>query len=206
MRHRISLTAQRLVDERGLDGFTMDDLAAALDVSRRTLFNYYPTKVDAVLGPEPVLDDEHWATFVAGGPHGDLVEDLIVLAGHVLQDKDLTREEMALGRRIMLAEPRLLAAVHERMALASADLGQLLVERTGHKTDLATAQLIVRVLAATFEAALDQLLAPAPGSPEPAPDDLAPDALARLVAENIRALRDLFTGPGSSTAPARPLP
>ena len=53
MLHRITLTAQRLTDERGLDGFTMDDLAEAVDVSRRTLFNYFPGKVDAVLGPDP---------------------------------------------------------------------------------------------------------------------------------------------------------
>ena len=31
MLHRITLTAQRLTDDRGLDGFTMDELAAASD-------------------------------------------------------------------------------------------------------------------------------------------------------------------------------
>ncbi|QIK67325.1 TetR family transcriptional regulator [Nocardioides sp. HDW12B] len=185
MLHRITLTAQRLTDDRGLDGFTMDDLAAAVDVSRRTLFNYYPSKVDAVLGPDPDLDDEVWATFVAGGPYGDLVEDLIALAAHVLEAKTLTREELALGRRVMLAEPRLLAAVHERLASVSADLGALLVARTGEKLDLATAQLLVRVLAATFDCALDRALSD---------DTLAADAMPQLVAENIRALRDLFTG------------
>ena len=50
---RITLCAQRLTDERGLDGFTMDDLAEAAEVSRRTLFNYFPGKVDAVLGAAP---------------------------------------------------------------------------------------------------------------------------------------------------------
>ena len=158
MLHRITLTAQRLTDDRGLDGFTMEDLAAAVDVSRRTLFNYYPSKIDAVLGPDPDLDDEVWATFVAGGPHGDLVEDIIALSCHVLQAKPLTREELALDRRIMLAEPRLLAAVHDRLATVSAELGALLVARTGDKLDLATAQLLVRVLAATFDCAMDRAL------------------------------------------------
>ena len=187
--HRITLAAQRLTDDRGLDGFTMDDLAAAVDVSRRTLFNYYPSKVDAVLGPDPDLDDEVWATFVAGGPHGDLVEDLIVLSAHVLEAKTLTREELALGRRVMLAEPRLLAAAHERLGTVSAELGALLVARTGEKLDLATAQVLVRVLAATFDCALDRALDPA----VPA-DEVPPDDMPQLVAQNIRALRDLFTG------------
>ena len=47
---RITLCAQVLADEHGLDGFTMDELATAADVSRRTLFNHFPGKVDAVLG------------------------------------------------------------------------------------------------------------------------------------------------------------
>lgn len=185
MLHRITLTAQRLTDDRGLDGFTMDDLAEAVDVSRRTLFNYYPSKVDAVLGPDPDLDDEVFAIFVAGGPHGDLVEDLIVLSAHVLEAKSVTREELALGRRVMVAEPRLLAAVHERLATVSAELGALLVARTGEKLDLATAQLLVRVLAATFDCGMERTLES---------DDVAPDALPQLVADNIRALRDLFSG------------
>jgi AcrR family transcriptional regulator len=188
--HRITLTAQRLVDERGLDGFTMDELAEAVDVSRRTLFNYYPSKVDAVLGPDPDLDDQVFATFVAGGPHGDLVEDLIVLSAHVLESKTLTREELALGRRVMLAEPRLLAAVHERLATVSAELGALLVARSGEKVDLATAQLLVRVLAATFDCGMERTLET---------EDVAPDSLPQVVADNIRALRDLFSGTFDTT-------
>ena len=34
--------ARELTDRHGLDGFTMDDLAEAAGVSRRTLFNYVP--------------------------------------------------------------------------------------------------------------------------------------------------------------------
>ena len=48
--HHISACSQLLADERGFDGFTMEDLADAAGVSRRTLFNYFPGKADAVLG------------------------------------------------------------------------------------------------------------------------------------------------------------
>lgn len=47
---RIVRSARRLADQHGVDGFTLDDLAEAAGVSRRTLFNYFPTKYDAVLG------------------------------------------------------------------------------------------------------------------------------------------------------------
>ncbi|MDP3890466.1 TetR family transcriptional regulator, partial [Nocardioides sp.] len=71
--HRITQRAQELTLEHGLDGFTMDELADAADVSRRTLFNYFPGKIDAVLGAIPQIDPELLAVFRAGGPHGDLV-------------------------------------------------------------------------------------------------------------------------------------
>ena len=53
---RIVLCAQELTLEHGLDGFTMDDLAQRAEVSRRTLFNYFPSKDDAVLGGPPSVD------------------------------------------------------------------------------------------------------------------------------------------------------
>ena len=48
----IHAAACRLVVERGYYGFTMDDLAGAVGVSRRTLFNHVPDKASAVLGGE----------------------------------------------------------------------------------------------------------------------------------------------------------
>ena len=72
---RISRCAQQLTEERGLDGFTLDDLAARAEVSRRTLFNYFPSKLDAVLGPVPAVSDAARTAFLAGGPTGRLIDD-----------------------------------------------------------------------------------------------------------------------------------
>ncbi|WP_306361488.1 helix-turn-helix domain-containing protein [Nocardia sp. CC227C] len=45
------MAARRLAAEQGLDATTTDDIAKAVGVSPRTFFNYYETKLDAVVGP-----------------------------------------------------------------------------------------------------------------------------------------------------------
>jgi AcrR family transcriptional regulator len=51
---RLEAAALELFSVRGFDAVTVDDLAAAGGVGRRTFFRYFPTKLDVVLGE---LDD-----------------------------------------------------------------------------------------------------------------------------------------------------
>jgi AcrR family transcriptional regulator len=46
MRQNISDVATRLFTEHGFDHVTVDDIAAAADVGRKTVFNYFPRKED----------------------------------------------------------------------------------------------------------------------------------------------------------------
>ncbi|KYH45067.1 TetR/AcrR family transcriptional regulator [Branchiibius sp. NY16-3462-2] len=73
---RITFCAQRLAVEQGYEHFTLEELAEQAGVSRRTLFNYFPGKLDAVLGAPPGLPQDAVDTFLAGGPQGDLMGDL----------------------------------------------------------------------------------------------------------------------------------
>jgi len=47
---RIAATGMRLFLEHGFDAVTMDQIAAAADISRRSLFRYFGTKEDLVVG------------------------------------------------------------------------------------------------------------------------------------------------------------
>ncbi len=155
---RITLCAQRLTDEHGLDGFTMDDLAAAAEVSRRTLFNYFPGKVDAVLGLLPDLAEARVVVFRDGGPGGDLVADLRALIGPLFDTELLSRETLERGRRVMLANPRLLTHVHDRYVALSAEIVAHIEAREGPTFGVLRARVAVRMLAALFDSSLDEYL------------------------------------------------
>jgi AcrR family transcriptional regulator len=54
VRDQIAGHALRLFDERGFDNTTIGDIAAALGISQRSFFRYFPAKEDVVVGdPKP---------------------------------------------------------------------------------------------------------------------------------------------------------
>lgn len=157
----ITLCAQRLADERGLDGFTMDDLAAEAGVSRRTLFNYFPGKLDAVLGEDHEPDPELFATFAAGGPTGDLFTDLRVMTMATLEAKseDADAESVARVLRLMRTEARVFHAVQERFRRSAEEFSALILSREGAAGDALRAQVATTLLFRLFEVALDNFVA-----------------------------------------------
>jgi len=163
--YAITRAAQELTDAHGLDGFTMDDLAVAAGVSRRTLFNYYDGKTDAVLGLWPEPDDAVLAEFAGGGPAGDLVEDLRTLVLAMLEGEVSERRTLDRGRRILRDNPRLLAAVHDKYVVLSGHVVELIAHREGPGFGSARARIAVNILASILDTALDEYLADADDRP-----------------------------------------
>jgi AcrR family transcriptional regulator len=67
-REQITDAALRLFGERGFDGATIDDIAAAAEVSRRTFFRYFARKEDVVLDWKRRTSEELRAALVARPP------------------------------------------------------------------------------------------------------------------------------------------
>ncbi len=156
---RIAEAAQILADERGgIDGFTMDELAEAADVSRRTLFNYYPSKVDAVMGPDLVIPAEALAVFTAAGPTGDLIEDLQALVFAILDNEGVDPEELARIDRLIHANPVLLANMKQRFHALVARVVAAAAKRESAPVTSREARIAIAVLAGVADCTINEYL------------------------------------------------
>lgn len=101
----------RLVLEKGMSHVTIDEIAAEAGISKRTFFNYFPTKEDAILGPAPTpLTKEHNEQFIAVD-HSNLTKAALeVLLDMIFDPVRHTFNSATYTRRhrILEAEPELL--------------------------------------------------------------------------------------------------
>jgi AcrR family transcriptional regulator len=179
--HRITASAQQLVLEHGLDGFTMEQLAERVGVSRRTLFNYFPSKDDAVLGGPPSMDEELLRTFSAGGPTGHLVDDLAAIVLAILRDSPETREDAARGRQVMVENPRLIALAAERLRQSVESCVVHAEKREGGHFDRRRLDVAIGLVLVCFHIAMERYL----------DDDVETD-LSSLFTASLATARDLL--------------
>ncbi|WP_181407571.1 TetR/AcrR family transcriptional regulator [Nocardioides sambongensis] len=164
---RLQRCALQLTVERGYDGWTMDDLATEAEVSRRTVFNYFEGKAQVVLGPIAELDPELIATFVAGGPTGDLVDDLVCLAQCATEEGSEDIDALPAVREAIIKDGRLLALVHERFETITEMLAEVLREREGSSFPAGRARLLLRLLLICLDDAVERAAAdPSQSFPE----------------------------------------
>ncbi|TWP37912.1 TetR/AcrR family transcriptional regulator [Leekyejoonella antrihumi] len=155
---RVTYCAQRLAVERGYEEFTLDDLAQEAGVSRRTLFNYFPGKLEAVLGNPPRLALADVEAFLEGRPTGNLMHDLSVLVLALLQDEDLAKDEWVTTRRCFERNPKLLVAAMGKFHKIAAAAQQLIAKREGVPADSARARICVGLLAGLFDVSINEFV------------------------------------------------
>lgn len=153
-RREIQEQACRLVIEHGYDGFTMDDLAGAVGVSRRTLFNHVPDKAAAVLGDAATgnAHGPHVDAFRAGRPTGRLVVDVLALVREALVRTEVTdpsvAERIHLVERAVAADAKVASLAMTRFESALHELVEVVCEREEWVAgDLRAQLLAARVVA-----------------------------------------------------------
>ena len=159
-RRALHAAALQLVADRGLDGVTVDDIAAQADVSPRTFFNYFPTKDDAVVG----LDPRHSSRLAEAVRARPGAETPVQAVRAVLLDQ---AREMAgdpqlwpLRLQVVDAHPVLAARLSAVFGEAERALSAVLAERTGTSADAdALPGLLAAVQGAVMRSALHRWLA-----------------------------------------------
>lgn len=155
-RTRLDLTrqARRLTVENGLHGFTIEELCEIVGISRRTFFNYFPCKEDAILGHrDDGLSGEVLARFVNARPaeciglSPTLFDDLVALAVDSLGQLDdglgpgTTTPEAVIAR-----EPQFLAKFIRESNEMERLLASVISEREGLPHGDAVAEIAVALL------------------------------------------------------------
>jgi AcrR family transcriptional regulator len=153
---RAALTeaALRLVDERGLDAVTVEDISAAADVSPRTFFNYFATKDEALIGDHTADDDAMRARFLAADAGLSVLEAIQVAAEPVVAGIEREREIWRRRIRVMTDNPQLVAGLMVRSAHSERDLIDAIARRAGVAPDSGWPALAAAVIGAGFRSAL----------------------------------------------------
>ncbi|MEU0073786.1 helix-turn-helix domain-containing protein [Streptomyces sp. NPDC006332] len=155
----ITESALDLAEERGVDGFTMDELAERVGVSRRTLFNYVPGKLDAILGAPQSPDPASLVAFRAGGPTGRLADDVKATFAAVLDNAQTPSAQVERVRRLVASDARLHKAMHDKFALFATVFADALTERDPARFPPPRAQVAATVTLSLFGVALDAFVA-----------------------------------------------
>ena len=150
----IQREAMRLFKKRGYEETTIEQIAAAAEISPSTFFNYFPTKEDVVIYDE--YDPQVFAALAAGPRDEPLSQSLKLLLetlGSVFEtDRDIIYERAKLSVEV----PELRARTWEELEKARDLFGNIIALRTGRDAgDFEVRVISITLVAAAFEATLE---------------------------------------------------
>ncbi len=132
-RESIQREAMRLFQQQGYEETTIEQIAAAVEVSPSTFFNYFPTKEDVVLydAYDPMI-----ASLLSERPAG---EPLSVAVGAVLETMagifDRDRDVLFARARLWIEVPELRARLWQELERGQAFLAEIVAARSGRDAD-----------------------------------------------------------------------
>ncbi len=196
-RASIVAVARRRTLADGLGGFTVEQLCDEIGISRRTFFNYFPSKEDAVLGhSDDGLPEDMLGAFVASGhadPRPPLLDALTELLAEFGSRMPISREEYETMSAVLQREPQLLARMFADAESKSQLLTDLISAREGLPADHPAPRVATFVLGGLARRSLDEFFAE--GNTLTYPD---------VLRRNVEALRYLFPAPATGTLPDSP--
>jgi len=152
--HEIVEAALGLFEKNGFDETTIDEVAAAADVSPRTVFRHFATKEDLVFFRQSA-EDQALAALLKEAPKGsDPVETLLSVTRTLVLAPGATSEQRVRSYRLLERVPSLRAFKGTVLSKIEGLVVDALVPPRATKAEV----LRVRLLAAMYLAALDVVM------------------------------------------------
>jgi len=179
-RERLTRAAMALFLERGFEATTLDDIAAAADISRRSFFHYFASKEDVVFA----WQEESTAALIAAVAARPGSESMLTAAENAIaaMARQLEPGEAIAMARLKRDNPALQARDQVKYEKLERALAEALGKRAGHKTERLQARLVAMI--ATGAMRIGGELWAAEGARE------KPEALAKRTFAAIRAIFD----------------
>ncbi len=157
-RRCIEEAAIDLFEERGFDGTTIEDIAAAADIAPRTFFYYFPTKEDVVLADyasrlDRIIDVLR-ARPVSEPPWAALQASFVTVAA----DYEARRDDLVRRFTIMAAHPPVYARSLQLQAGWEDALTDVLIDRAGPDVGQLESRLLASAALACMRSSLPHWL------------------------------------------------
>ncbi|MGG5171971.1 TetR family transcriptional regulator [Pseudarthrobacter sp. J1738] len=191
-RKAVTAAARSLTATHGLNGFTIEEVCEQVGISRRTFFNYFPSKEDAILGHH---DDEHPDELVAGFLQGGgapgaisptLLDDLLQLSLDIWATKvnAESTEEFRQLMAVIKKEPQFMAKLIGVGKERQSAFAEVIAQREGVPPTHPVIAMAVAVFSIMAHRAHEEYFAP--GNTR---------SFRELVIESAEALKFLFSQP-----------
>ncbi|PIJ47773.1 MULTISPECIES: TetR/AcrR family transcriptional regulator [unclassified Leucobacter] len=208
MRHtRLSLTenARRLTAKHGMNGFTVEELCEIVGISRRTFFNYFHTKEDAIIGrPSDAISDELAEWFVARGT-GDaelgpaLMNDLVEVSWRSFDEMLQITGSLTDMHALLEKEPEFMTRLIRENKAQHEMVRALIAKREGLEPEDPRVQLALMSLMPIVLTAAGHYFATVGSGAEPV-------SMRGVLEETLAQVRRLFRDPDAPIGGASPNP
>jgi len=142
----IRTAALELFDEFGYEAVTVEQIAAAANVSRGTFFNYFASKEAAVFDHNPEERDQ-WQRLMSSRPEDEPLWDS--LTAIIMGWAENMRQRMPVQRRLKAQSPALAQSTQHFGEVFVADLRGWVTSRTAEGDELNTTLELNLAIAAT---------------------------------------------------------
>ncbi len=151
MRAELAERAMELFEANGFAETTVDDIAKAAGMSKRSFFRYFATKEDAALGAVEVLGEQVVAEIRERPPEEPPWQCLREVLRRWEERIRASAEQLA-GLRLIESTPALRAAQHAKRDQARALIGDALRARPGAELSAFEADLLTAAAGAALDA------------------------------------------------------